>query len=417
MAEGGFADDPTPSSPGRFAPESRAMTLLLTALIAFGALSNNIYLPSLPAMSQVLGVPVTAVMMTISAFFVGFGVGQMIYGSLSDRYGRRPVLIGGLVTYTLASLICALAPDIDTLIAARLAQGLAAAAAQVLARAIVRDLYTPVRAARIMSIMSAVFAVVPGFAPVLGGVLEAAFGWRATFVTLTLIGALVSIAAWRGLGESLREKDPRALDAGTLARNYGAILRNPIFLGYTFSFAGIFAGMFSFHGGSSFVFINIFGFGPEAYGLFFMTVVMGYFIGSVISARITMRTGYAQMVAMGAMVAILGGGTMLALTLIGHHGWWVIVGPQFIFMIGTGMIMPNAIAGALAPFPDKAGAASALFGFIQQMTGATVALLIGLAADGTELPMVMGIFAGAVGALAAYGLVAHQRRNDVPEPL
>jgi DHA1 family bicyclomycin/chloramphenicol resistance-like MFS transporter len=389
------------------------MTLLLTALVAFGALSNNIYLPSLPAMSQTLGVPMASVMVTISAFFVGFGLGQMVYGSLSDRYGRRPVLIGGLVVYTLASLVCALAPDIDTLIAARLAQGLAAAAAQVLARAIVRDLYTPVRAARMMSIMSAVFAVVPGFAPVLGGVLEAAFGWRATFVTLTLIGALVSVAAWRGLGESLREKDPRALDTGALIRNYGAILKNRIFLGFTLSFAGIFAGMFSFHGGSSFVFIDIFGFGPAAYGLFFMIVVMGYFIGSVISARTTMRIGYGRLVAMGAMVAICGGGAMLILTLIGFHGWWAIVVPQFIFMIGTGMIMPNAIAGALAPFPEKAGAASALFGFIQQMTGASVAVIIGLAADGTELPMITGIFAGAIAALAAYGLVARQEPRKV----
>ena len=392
----------TPAAPRRFASESLAMTLLLTTLVAFGALSNNTYLPSFPSMAQSLGVPVAGVLLTLSSFFVGFALGQLIYGSASDRWGRRPILLWGLAAYTAASAICALAPDIETLIAARFVQGLAVASTQVLARAIVRDLFTPNRAARMLSVMAATFTLVPGFAPLLGGFMESAFGWRATFVLLTAIGVAVFIAVWRGLGESLAVPDARALDPARLAYNYKEILRNRVFIGYSFVFGFIFAGMFAFHSASSFVFIDLLGFRPETYGLFFMVVVLGYFGGSVASARLTLRTGYRRLVAVGGIVSMIGGGIMVVLVLAGFRGWWVIVVPHFLFMIGTGLIMPNAIAGALAPFRETAGAASAMFGFLQQATGATMVALIGYFADGSERPMAFGIFAGACLSFAAY---------------
>ena len=387
------------------------MTLLLTTLVAFGALSNNTYLPSFPSMTRELGVPIASVLLTLSSFFIGFAAGQLIYGSASDRWGRRPILLGGLAAYTVASAICALAPDIETLIAARFVQGLAVASTQVLARAIVRDLFTPDKAARMLSVMAAVFTLVPGFAPLVGGVMETAFGWRATFVMLTGIGAATAFTVWRGFGESLPRADVHALDPARLVDNYGAIVRSRAFLGYSFGFAFIFAGMFAFHAGSSFVFIELLGFRPEIYGLFFMTVVVGYFAGSVASARLTLRLGYRRLVQVGGVIAIVGGGLMVGLVFAGLRGWWVIVLPQFVFMIGTGLIMPNAIAGALAPFPEKAGAASALFGFLQQITGAGMIALIGLAADGSERPMAAGIFAGACLSLVACRVAAARTRR------
>jgi DHA1 family bicyclomycin/chloramphenicol resistance-like MFS transporter len=382
------------------------MTLLLTALVAFGALSNNTYLPSFPAMARHFGVPVASVLLTLSSFFIGFAVGQLIYGSASDRWGRRPVLLGGLAAYIVASAICAASPDIHTLIAARFVQGLAVASTQVLARAIVRDLFTPERAARMLSVMAATFTLVPGFAPMLGGVLESGFGWRATFVLLTGIGVAVAVAVGYGLGESLDRPDARALHLARLFHNYREILRNRVFLGYCFAFAFIFAGMFAFHAASSFVFIDLLGFRPEVYGMFFMLVVLGYFAASVVSARVTIRVGYARLVKIGAVIAMIGGGLMVALVLAGFRGWWVIVGPHFLFMFGTGLIMPNAIAGALAPFRETAGAASAMFGFLQQATGAVMVALIGAFADGSERPMALGIFAGAVLCFAAYRVAA-----------
>ena len=384
------------SRSSRFAPDSLALTLLLTVLVAFGALSNNTYLPSFPAMSRELGVPASGILLTLSAFFVGFAFGQLLYGSVSDRFGRRPVLLGGLAAYTLASAVCAAAPDIATLIGARCVQGVAVASTQVLSRAIVRDLFPPDKAARLMSVMAAVFTIVPGFAPLVGGFMETAFGWRSVFMLLAGIGALVALTVWKGFGESLRAPDPFALDPARIFHNYRAIIRSPVFLGYTFAFGFTFAGMFAFHSASSFVFIDLLGYRPETYGMFFTMVVTGYFLGSLASARLTLRFGYRRMVTTGGMVATLGGALMMALVLAGFRGWWVIVGPQFLFLVGTGLIMPNSLAGALAPFPDKAGAASALFGFLQQLTGASMVAIIGLAADGTELPMAAGILAGAM---------------------
>jgi DHA1 family bicyclomycin/chloramphenicol resistance-like MFS transporter len=241
--------------------------------------------------------------------------------------------------------------------------------------------------------------------------METAFGWRATFILLTAIGAATAFTVWRGFGESLPRADAHALDPARLANNYGAIIRSRAFLGYSFGFAFIFAGMFAFHAASSFVFIDLLGFRPEMYGVFFMIVVVGYFAGSVASARLTLRLGYHRLVQVGGVIAIVGGGLMVGLVFAGLRGWWVIVVPQFVFMIGTGLIMPNAIAGALAPFPEKAGAASALFGFLQQITGAGMIALIGLAADGSERPMAAGIFAGACLSLAACRVAAARTRR------
>ncbi len=396
MAEGG------PATAGRLRPDSIAMTGLLTALVAFGAISNNMYLPSFPAMARLLEVPVSAVLLTLAAFFVGFAAGQLLYGSVADRYGRRPVLLAGLGAYTAASAVCAMAPDIETLIGARFVQGLAAASTQVLARAIVRDIYPPDRAARMLSIMAAVFTLAPALAPVLGGFLQSWFGWRAVFATQTAIGVGVWAVAWWGLGETLRRRDPEALDPARMIHNYRELCASRAFAGYALAFAFIFAGMFAFHSASSFVFIDLYGFGPEMYGVFFMTVASGYFLGSLVSARVTMAIGYHRCVALGNAVAILGAAAMVALAFAGVRGWAAVVAPQFVFMFGTALIMPNAIAGAMAPFPRIAGAASALFGFLQQVTGALMIAAVGWAADGTELPMMAGILAGALLSAAAY---------------
>lgn len=378
------------------------MTGLLTALAAFAALSNNMYLPSFPAMARVLNVPISSVLLTLSAFFIGFAVGQLLYGSVADRFGRRPVLLLGLAGYVAASAACAAAPDITTLIGARAVQGLAAAASQVLARAIVRDIYPPDRAARMLSIMAAVFTLAPAFAPVLGGFLQSWFGWRAIFMTQTAIGVTVGAITWWGLGETLRERDPGALDPMRMLHNYRAISASPIFLGYTFAFAFIFAGMFAFHSSSSFVFIDLFGFGPEMYGVFFMIIALGYFLGSLASARITVAIGYARCVGFGNAITVCAGIVLVTLAFSGIRGWAAIILPQFVFMFGTALIMPNSIAGALAPFPKVAGAASALFGFAQQATGALMIAAVGWAADGTERPMVVGILTGAVLSAMAY---------------
>jgi DHA1 family bicyclomycin/chloramphenicol resistance-like MFS transporter len=406
-----------PATPGpktRFEPESSAIIALLTVLAAFGAISNNMVLPSLPALSGAFQVPAGVAMLAVSIFFLGFGVGQLFYGSLSDRFGRRPVLIGGLGLYTLASAACIGAPDIETLMATRLLQGVAAASCQVLARAIVRDHFTPIRAARVLSLMAAAFAFASALAPLAGGLAQAWVGWRGVFMVLTLIGAGTFLVVWLRFGESLAERDAAAMNPARLLENYRSLCRSRVFAGYTLAFATAFGGMFAFHSGSSFVLITLLGFGPEVFGLFFSFVIGGYFVGTLVSARLTVRLGIYRLVALGIVVCAGSGGLMLALVLAGPTSAAAILVPQFAFMFGIGLILPNAIAGAFGPFPDKAGAASALLGFTQQTGGGAMVVLLAVLVDGTAVPMAGCIFAGALLSLACFAVIL-PRPGGTPE--
>ncbi len=394
---------------GRLRPDSIGMTTLLAVLVAYGAISNNMVLPALPALASVFQVPGGVAMLAIPAFFLGFGTGQLFFGSLSDRFGRRPVLLTGLGLYTLATAACIMAPDMETLLTARVIQGLAAASTQVLARAIVRDFFAPARAAKMLSVMSAAFAFASALAPLAGGLLLAWFGWQAIFAALAMIGGVTLLLVWFGLAESLPRLDPEATNPGRIAANYKNLATNRIFSGYTLAFAAAFGGVYAFHAGSPFVFIDLLGYGPEIYGLFFAFMLGGFFAGTVISARITMRIGFRRLVVAGIFVCLGAAGTMLVLVLAGLVGAVTILVPQFIFMFGFGMIFPNAIAGALAPFPEKAGAASALLGFIQQSAGAIMVTLLAALATGSAVPMAACIFAGAVISVACFVLI-------VPKP-
>ncbi len=394
---------------GRLRPDSIAMTTLLTVLVAYGALSNNMVLPALPALASVFQVPGGVAMLVIPAFFLGFGTGQLFFGSLSDRFGRRPVLLMGLGLYTLATAACIMAPDMETLMIIRVIQGIAAAPTQVLARAIVRDYFAPAGAAKMLSVMSAALAIASALAPLAGGLLLAWFGWQAIFAALAMIGGVTLLLVWFGLAESLPRLDPEAINPGRIAANYNNLARNRIFSGYTLTFAVAFGAMYAFHAGSAFVFIDLLGFGPEIYGLFLAFVLSGYFLGTVISARVTVRIGFRRLVAAGIMISVIGAGAMLALVLGGHTSVLTILIPQFIFMLGFGLVFPNAIAGALAPFPEKAGAASALLGFTQQSAGAIMVTLLGALATGSAVPMAACIFAGAVISVACFVLI-------VPKP-
>lgn len=403
MAE---AKEPPPgASRATLRPDTFAMTLLLTVLVAYGTISNNMVLPSLPALGAVFRVPGGVSMLTISAFFLGFGMGQIFFGSLSDRFGRKPVLLAGLGFYTLATAACIMAPDMETLMTARVLQGLAAASTQVLARAIVRDLFTPARAAKVLSVMSAALAFASALAPLAGGLLLAWFGWQAIFAALAAIGLVTFLVVWRRLAETVPAPDAQAIHPRRLAINYKTIATNRIFLGYSLVLAATFGAMFAFHAGSAFVFIELLGYGPEIFGVFFAIVLGGYFVGTVVSARITMSVGPRRLVAAGIASCVVGGGTMLALVLTGPTNVLVILIPQFVFMFGFGLVFPNAIAGALSPFPEKAGAASALLGFIQQSAGGIMVALSGALADGTAVPMAACIFVGALLSFVFYVMI------------
>jgi DHA1 family bicyclomycin/chloramphenicol resistance-like MFS transporter len=293
----------------------------------------------------------------LSVFLLGFAVSQLIYGPLSDRFGRRPLIIVGMTIYGLASLACALANSIEMLVAARFVQALGACAGPVLARAIVRDLYERREAARILAYMASAMALIPAVAPVFGGWLGESFGWRFIFDLIALFALLLlAWSAWH-LVETNDRKRPDALNVAVLFSTYLSFFRSRIFLAFTLVNAFTYGAMFAFISGSSFVLIEGVGISPKSYGLCFGAVVVGYIIGAWSAGRLSPR--------------------------------------------GAGLVMPNSVAGAIAPFPDRAGSASAMLGFVQMAGAAGSGALVGLLHDGSALPMVAVILVcGLLGLLA-----------------
>lgn len=370
---------------------SLGLATLLTTLVALGPLSTDLYLPALPTLAQAFATDAARVQLTLSAFLAGFAVAQLFYGPLSDRYGRRPVMLFGLALYLASSVACMLAPTIDTLILARFFQALGACAGPVLGRAIVRDVYGPLQAARVLAYISGAMAIAPMIGPLLGGWLTVWFGWRANFAALSLFSAVQVAATFLLLGESNAHRDPGATRPRQILGNFGALLSARSYLGYLLCFSFAYAALFSFISGSSFVLIGLHGLSPQWYGASFGFVVTGYIAGTLASGRLTLRLGPPRMVLMGALLGTAAGTLMAILALAGVHSVWAILLPMVVFMVATGLVMPNAIGGALAPYPKMAGAASALMGFVQMSLSALVGIAVGHAYAGTAVPMASAI--------------------------
>ncbi len=392
-------------------PDSLAVAALLTLAVALGPMSTDFYLPSLPTLAAYFATDAARVQLTLSVFLGGFALGQLACGPLSDRFGRRPVLLAGLGLYAAASLACMLAPGIEALIAARFVQALGAATGPVLGRAVVRDVYGREGAARMLSYIGAAMALAPLVGPVIGGYLTVWFGWRANFLVLTAYGALILVGVWA----ALQETNPHlgaAANPRQMLRTYRGFLGSREYLGYVLCNSGAFGGLFAFISGSSFVFISVLGLAPNQFGLCFATAVAGYIAGTMIAGRITMKHGIARMVQVGAALCAASGLAMAALALAGLETVWSLLGPMTLFTAGVGFVMPNSMAGAIGPFPANAGAASALLGFIQMTLAAGVGIAVGAAFDGTARPMAVAIALTGLGALASHRFLLRDPIDD-----
>lgn len=392
--------------------ERPAVALVLTALVAYGPLSTDLYLPSLPAMTEAFGTGVSSVQLTLSVFMWGFAVAQLIYGPLSDRLGRRPVLLGGLVLYVLASMACVLADSIATLIAARFLQALGACAGPVLGRAIVRDIYGRERAARALSFMASGMALVPAVAPILGGWLHAVFGWRANFAAMAGFGALVLLSVWLILAETNRWRDAGATGPRRILRNFIVLLGHREFVGHSLSVAFSFAALFSVISGLSFVVIDVLGVAERNFGYVFLFVVAGYITGTFTSGRLSLRLPIERLIRAGGLIGMAAGLAMAALAWAGVERIWAVMIPASFVFMAAGLVMPNGMAGAIGPFPAMAGAASSLLGFLQMGLAAVGGYLVGLFHDGTTLPMAVVVLICTVLTSAAHGLLAHRAGAD-----
>ncbi len=391
-------------------------TILLAAAVALGPLATDMYLPSLPQIGRDFGVGTDQVQLTLSLYMAGFALAQLICGPLSDRFGRKPVMVGGFVLFALASIGCALASSIESLILCRILQALGGSAGPVLGRACIRDIYSPREAAKILAILASMMALAPAIAPTLGGLLVTGFSWHSIFMVLAGYALVMAVVVAIGIPEPMAAEHRQPLQPGTLLRNYRRIGTDSCFLSYTLTNALIFSGLFAFLSGSSFVLIDFLGVEPRYFGLYFACIVAGFVAGNLTAVRLGRRRLPDQILVRGLVIAVIGGGTMAALAMAGVYNVWAVILPQALVMMGTGMVLPQTMAGAMAKFPANAGSASALFGFAQMTVAAAAGILVGYFHDGTSVVMATVIACCAGSALLSHLLLVRQHPAPGFEP-
>jgi len=379
-------------------PGSFALTLLLASLTAIGPLSTDMYVPSLPAIGSALHASTEQVQLTISSYLLGFAAGQILYGPVSDRFGRKPVIMTALVLYGLGSIVCATTQSIEMLAAVRFVQALGGAGAIVLARAVVRDLYSGVRAGRELSLMGSIQALAPILAPVIGGGLQTVFGWRASFILLVIFALTVGTATARLLPETLRKPTPGPFSLAAMGRLFGSVLVHRSFLAHLGIVITTFVGLYAWVSGSSIVIQGIYGLSPLAFGATYAIGSSGYLLGTNIAVRVVMRHGLDRMIGIGTALMAAGGLMMVAVVTLGlANVIWLVAG-MTIYLTGMGISMPQTLAGAITPFHDRAGTASSLLGFSQQSTASIAAAIIGAYLGSSAWPV--------AGTVAAMGCLA-----------
>ena len=358
-------------------PGSGALILLLALLTAVGPLSTDMYLPSLPAISTAFATDAGEVQLTLSVFLVGFALGQIIYGPVADQYGRKPVLLAGLSVFTAASLGCMAAASIGALIGARFIQAVGACAAVVLARAVVRDLHTSEDSARILSLMGAIMGLVPAVAPIIGAVLEQSFGWRTSFALSAALAIALGLVVALWLPETVPGGARGRWSARGMVADFGRLAAHARFRRYTGAVCLGYGGLFAFISGSSFVLQGHYGLDELGFGLAFAAAVLGYIAGTLIAAAFTRKLGVDRTIAIGT-VAMAGGGLAMALlVLIEPPHYLHVLAPMVAYMAGVGLTLPSAMAGAITPFPERAGTASSLVGFSQMTFAAVIGIMVG----------------------------------------
>ncbi|MGE0153728.1 MAG: multidrug effflux MFS transporter [Reyranellaceae bacterium] len=393
--------------------DDRKLIALLVALSAFGPMSMSIYTPAMTTIGHALMATDEEVKLTLTTFLIGFSAGQILYGPLSDRYGRKPVLLAGAAVYTLMSLACALAPSVHELIVLRVFHGLGVCSGAVISRAIVRDTFGHQGSARVMSWISLGINIAPAVAPVIGGHLTAWFGWQSVFFVLAGFGCMVFVVALLALPETNPYIGQSAGVWGTI-RQAGPMLMHRQFLGYALAIAATFAVMFAYVAGSPFVLMNKLGLAPGEYSYWILTSVAGFTLGSFIATRTVTRLPLPVCIAIGLAASIAGSALSLGLALAGHFSVMAIVFPYFVTAIGSGMAMAPAMAGSVNQFPRQAGTASSLMGTLQMGGAALSTVIVTVFTDGTQMPMIWAMLGfGAFGLLMTMLLLRPHR----PEPM
>ncbi len=387
------------------------IVLLLSLLLGLQPITTDLYLPALPLLRTDLGASMAQTQLTLSALLLAFGCSQLIWGPLSDRFGRRPILLVGLVAYVLAAIGSSLAPDMTQLILWRTLQGAAMGAAVMCARAIVRDLYEPLQGARVMSKGLSGLGVLACLSAPMGGWLSHGAGWRLALLALAIFGAVCLGLVVLRFRETARQQSRSALPMTTLLPTWQGILRNPTFWAFSTLSAASYAGLFTFLASSSFVFMGVLGLSQTAYAWLMALNSLAYIAGTFLCRHWLARIGVRKTIRCAGALSLTGGTLMAVPSLLGWHSVWLIMPAQIIFMIGHGLHQPCGQSGAVGPFPQAAGAASALNGFLMMLSAFGMGAWLGRHMDATVLPLTLGVwFWSALIALSAWTLV--QRYGD-----
>jgi MFS transporter, DHA1 family, multidrug resistance protein len=391
---------PEPHPPTRRLPP----LALLIAVAATGPLSLNIFVPSMPGIQRAFHTDYATVQLTLTLYLIGFAVAQLLYGPLSDRFGRRPVLLAGQGIYLVGSVMCLMATGIEALIAWRVVQAVGACSGMVLARAIIQDIYKREKAAPMLAYVHSAMAAAPMIGPSIGGVLEVWFGWQASFVLIAAIGVGV-LAAAVIFGHETHTGEAQGSAIVDMMVSFWFLLRRPVFCGHAFQVAFTSSVFFAFVGGVPYVMVDLMGRPPSEYGFYFSVVPGMFMTGSFLAGRVSARVGSDRMITIGNLIALTATGAEVAW----NH--WDLLTPVTLFgsmavaAFGAGLAQPNGMAGAVGVDPRRAGAASGLSGFMQMIVSAGVATIVGALLTDSATPVVVVMFASAALALT-FHLVA-----------
>lgn len=405
---------PTPADPRDSyragASGASGLIALLVAMTAVGTLSLNILVPALPVLAAKLQTDLGNAQLTVSLYLLSFATSQLLLGPLSDRLGRRPVILAGMALATLASFAAIFATSITALILARIVQALGASTGFVVGRAIVRDLYERERAASMLGLITSAVVVVPMLAPLIGGILDTLFGWESIFVLTAVFSFAVFAWAVAKLPETRPETAPRT--PGRFAADLRALARDRRFIGYVLCGALGSAPFYIFVGGGAHVAVTMFGLTSAAFGVWFACASLGFMVGNYLVSRLTMRFGLDRMVWAGILFSTLGAALPTAFCLLDPQaGPMQVFLPQFLISFGNGLMLPTAAAGAVSIRPEIAGTASGITGFLQMAVGAAVAQLIAHVLAGASSPLPMpAMMLGFLLATGAVFLILVRRR-------
>lgn len=368
------------------------VVFILALLMGIQPVTTDLYLPALPAIAEGFGATMAQAQYTLSALLLSFGVSQLIWGPLSDRYGRKPILLAGLSMYTLAAVGAAWADSIQLLISWRILQGVAMGAVVMCGRALVRDLYSPINGAQVMSKGLTGLGVLACFSPPLGGFLSDHISAKAALMAMAVFGVLSLFVVIVFFKESVQHKNLRALVPTSLVRNWWIILKNPAFLTYSALSSASFAVLFVFLATSSFVFIKLFGFTSAQYGLIMFGMSINYIAGTFLCRWLLPRGGMARTVAIAGGISLFGGTLMGVMWLAGIQSVWGILLPFYLVAVGHGIHQPCGQTGSIAPFGKAAGTASALNGFVMMILAFATGAWLSQRMDGSVMPMVVGMW-------------------------